>query len=99
MRISVTLHAGILLYASADECPDGALENECLEYCLSKRVDCIDDCGENKDCLYKCNDKFGDCFNHCPCQFECPTGCSDCESSFCLCRDDYHTCEDRVIVF
>ena len=85
------------------ECSDFDLANECIDYCLANRNDCLRSCLSVSACSFDCNHGFVGCVDSCPCQNECPAGCRDCLSAFCVCRDpeenpEYIECEERILL-
>ena len=61
---------------------------------------CLEDCDGGTTCSFDCGTEAADCIYHCPCYPGCPSGCEDCNSAFCKCRDyqsnpDFLACEQH----
>lgn len=63
------------------------LSYECSNHCSEIRSNCLESCQESRECQFSCDYSAAECTNSCPCFKDCPTGCGECVSDFCACKD------------
>ena len=80
---------------------DFELGTECYDECVEEFSDCERNCRNNTECIFECHYVETDCQMSCPCFQKCQNGCTNCQSSYCNCREpetgfDYLKCKERV---